>query len=682
VDTPVQLTGSDFIGAPNVLIDGPGLDATWLLSVTLVNSSTLDAVVPAGLAWGTYSVTLYNGDCQQSTLPSAFTLVGTCDISPTVTLTNPGATELDEAPAFTAVATGTQPLQYTWDFGGSGSGTNLDTATPEFYYDVPGTYTVTVTATDPCGDSDVATTTVDIYCNAPTAMVAMDEAVVELGAAQHFTATATGTQPLAYAWDFGGAGSGSGLDTATPTFTYDAPGAYTATVTVTGPCGVATDTVAIEITCDPAEVSLDADATTVELGETIHFTANITSAYAISYAWDFDGAGTGENLDTTHPSFTYDEAGTYTVTLTVTNQCGSVQATLVVDVVCYPPHVTLSGTHTVEMGLPVHFEATVISGTGPFTYTWDFGGAGSGSGLDTATPSFTYDALGTYTPTVTVSNPDSSTQASMNVDVMCYAPQATLDAIAPVAFGQAIQPTARILSGTAPFTTTWDFGGAGIGSGLDTITPTFTYDAPGTYTVTFTVANAGDAVSVQRQALIYQALTGVTISGDSLIAVDEAASFTASALPLTATEPISYVWDNGSVGASAVYSWTEAGEQTVTVTATHAYTTASSSFDLTTFDAVRILSLNSDSPVDEGAALHATAVITGAEPYTLTWDFGGAGVGADLDTPTPTYTYTQAGSYTLTLTATHAYPTMDVQQLVVMVGQKYDVFLPLITRNF
>jgi len=88
------------------------------------------------------------------------------------------------------------------------------------------------------------------------------------------------------------------------------------------------------------------------------------------------------------------------------------------------------------------------------------------------------------------------------------------------------------------------------------------------------------------------------------------------------------------------------------------------------------------SPVELGAAQHFTATATGTGPLTYAWDFGGAGSGSGVDTATPIYTYTQAGSYTLTLTATHAYPSMDVQQLAVIVGQKYDVFLPLITRDF
>jgi hypothetical protein len=66
---PVQILGAGFVETPAVQ-----LGETWLLSVTLVSSTTLDAVVPAGMLTGTYTLTLYNGDCQVGTLEYAFSV--------------------------------------------------------------------------------------------------------------------------------------------------------------------------------------------------------------------------------------------------------------------------------------------------------------------------------------------------------------------------------------------------------------------------------------------------------------------------------------------------------------------------------------------------------------------------------------------------------------------------------
>ena len=68
-DTPVVITGTNFITTPSLL-----LGETWLISVTQISTTTLNAVVPAGIPGGTYTMTLYNGDCLTSVLPDAFTV--------------------------------------------------------------------------------------------------------------------------------------------------------------------------------------------------------------------------------------------------------------------------------------------------------------------------------------------------------------------------------------------------------------------------------------------------------------------------------------------------------------------------------------------------------------------------------------------------------------------------------
>lgn len=65
----MQISGSGFITTPSLQ-----LGDTWLLSATMVSSTTLDAVVPAGMASGTYTLTLYNGDCQEAVLVNAFAI--------------------------------------------------------------------------------------------------------------------------------------------------------------------------------------------------------------------------------------------------------------------------------------------------------------------------------------------------------------------------------------------------------------------------------------------------------------------------------------------------------------------------------------------------------------------------------------------------------------------------------
>lgn len=155
----------------------------------------------------------------------------------------------------------------------------------------------------------------------PAVSLASD-APVELGQAVRFTATATGTQPLTYTWDLGGPGDGTGLDTATPVFTYTTPGTYTARVTVTNRCALATDTVPVAILCDEPAGTLASDSP-VGLGQPMHFTATITGTGPLTYTWDFGGPGSDMGAQTLAPVYTYTAAGDFVVSLVVTGPCGA-----------------------------------------------------------------------------------------------------------------------------------------------------------------------------------------------------------------------------------------------------------------------------------------------------------------------------------------------------------------------
>jgi PKD repeat protein len=239
VETPVQIGGSGFLAEPAVR-----LGETWLLSPTLVSSTTLAAVVPAGMWPGTYTLTLVNGDCQEVVRPNAFTVTAGPCISPAVTLASDGPVELGQAVHLTAtVVTGTAPFFYAWDMGGPGMGIGLGTATPTFTYTAFGAFTATVTLTNYFG-ADAVSVPVLVRCTTPTVTVTND-GPVELGQPLYLTATATGPGPFTYTWDLG---DGSGIRYgANVSYTYAMAGAYTVTLTVTSPCGTAVVTAPVAV---------------------------------------------------------------------------------------------------------------------------------------------------------------------------------------------------------------------------------------------------------------------------------------------------------------------------------------------------------------------------------------------------------------------------------------------------
>ncbi|MEX1106039.1 MAG: PKD domain-containing protein [Ilumatobacteraceae bacterium] len=130
---------------------------------------------------------------------------------------------------------------------------------------------------------------------------------------------------------------------------------------------------------------------------------------ALTYAWTF---GPGETASGRTASYTYPAAGTYTVSLTVTDPAGSTSTTTrtvtVVAPVDLPPVASFTAT---PAGLVVALDAS--ASTDPegkaLTYSWNLDdGSPAATGKTLA---HTYAAAGTYTVTLTVADPAGQTNS-------------------------------------------------------------------------------------------------------------------------------------------------------------------------------------------------------------------------------------------------------------------------------
>lgn len=153
IPTPVVIEGTGFAGIPSLK-----LGDTWLISTTLVSSTTIDAVVPTGIVAGTYDLTLFNGDCQSYTLTNAFTVSLEVPIAGLIA-TNDSPTLLGGPTLLTATITEGTNVDFVWDFG---DGITLPGQVVSHTYSATGSFTATVTATNPISNA-LATTTVDVY---------------------------------------------------------------------------------------------------------------------------------------------------------------------------------------------------------------------------------------------------------------------------------------------------------------------------------------------------------------------------------------------------------------------------------------------------------------------------------------------------------------------------------------
>ena len=329
----------------------------------------------------------------------------------TVTVEAGTPVELGQAMPFTATATGSEPISYTWGFGGPGTAVGGDTPTPSYLYQALGFYTATVTATNPCGVAQDAVP-VQVTCDTAEISGLASDSPVQLGETTHFTASVAGAKPITTTWDFDDDGTpervGVGLDLVTHTYT--ATGVYTARLTVDNPCAVedwevaAVQVVPMGTLARITELMAEEPAVA---GRPVTLTATVTGTRPITYTWDVDSDGVAERvgigLETvTH---TYAAGGAYTVTLGVENAWSADSRRLGLDV-CEPAAVTtLTSDGTVRVGRTMHFTAAV-RGTEPITYSWDVDsdGAPEGLGSDLTSYSHVYTIPGTYTATLGVEN--------------------------------------------------------------------------------------------------------------------------------------------------------------------------------------------------------------------------------------------------------------------------------------
>jgi parallel beta-helix repeat protein len=253
-------------------------------------------------------------------------------------------------------STGTAPLAVTADASGSsdtdstpiatyafdfGDGTTIGpqaTATANHTYTTPGTYTVTVTVTDTAGNSSLKTATATVSAPSPDQAPSAALRVSPSSGPAPLTVTAdasgssdTDSTPIAtYAFDFGDGTAGTGVQTAaTASHAYAAAGTYTVTVTVTDTGGLSS-TATANVTVSPpdnppaAALSVTPSSGSAPLAVAADASGSTdTDATPIaSYRFDFgDNMVVGPQAGAT-ANHTYSTAGTYTVTVTVTDTAG------------------------------------------------------------------------------------------------------------------------------------------------------------------------------------------------------------------------------------------------------------------------------------------------------------------------------------------------------------------------
>ncbi|SHJ60952.1 PKD domain-containing protein [Pseudozobellia thermophila] len=212
---------------------------------------------------------------------------------------------------------------YAWNFK---DGKTSSSADPVHTFTEAGTYSVELTVTDEEGLTDKASVSItaeepenEAPVSKPSANTQTGEAPAEI----RFTGSNStdDNAVTGYKWDFD---DGSTSTEADPKHTFDTPGTYSVELEVVDEEGLK-DTERLTITVNaPANEAPDAKASASVLsGEAplkVDFTGGNSSddKGIVSYFWDF-GDGTSSSTD---PSHTFNNPGTYTVKLTVSDEEG------------------------------------------------------------------------------------------------------------------------------------------------------------------------------------------------------------------------------------------------------------------------------------------------------------------------------------------------------------------------
>ncbi|MFH1921320.1 MAG: PKD domain-containing protein, partial [Planctomycetota bacterium] len=301
---------------------------------------------------------------------------------------------------------------YDWAFGDGGTATG--SLTPDHTYVDNGVYIVTLTVTDDDFGVGTDTLTVTVDNVAPTVNAGPDETINE-GDSVSFSGSffdpgSADTHTIQ--WDFGDGSTAIGSLTP-PDHTYVDNGVYIVTLTITdNDLGVGTDTLTVTVINVAPIVAAGPDQTANE-GDLVSFVGSFTDPGTLdthTIVWDFgDGNWDSGSLTTNHR---YADNGSYTVTLTVTDNDGGVGSdTLAVTVANVDPTVDAGPDQTVDEGdlvsLPGSFSDPGSADT--HTFLWHLISASNGQTIPDGTAqdfSFTPNDNGVYTFDFTVTDDD------------------------------------------------------------------------------------------------------------------------------------------------------------------------------------------------------------------------------------------------------------------------------------
>lgn len=558
-------------------------------------------------------------------------------------------------------------VTWEWNFGdGNITTVNFpDDPNVSHLYANAGSFNVTLTITTSTGCENTSTQLVTIQPG-PVANFTNNNSCFGVPVAFTDQSQANGAgQIINYAWDFGDPASGTGNTSGVqnPLHIFSAPGTYSVTLQITT-SNSCVDTLAKTVVINPAPV-VDFSSTSGCAGDTVTFISStfVNVPQILSWAWDF-GDGTTSNV--ADPLHIYNTQGSYTVTLLITDITGCT-ASVSHDVSVVPgPVAMFTNSAPVCSGSAVQFtDMSIAMGNPITTWEWDFG---DGNVITIDAPSnpnvsHVYDAPGTYTVTLTVTNL-SGCNASISSSLSTIAGPTTAFSSEAGCEGSPVQFTDMTnTNGGAPIIQwSWNFGDPASGAANTSYlqNPVHIFSAAGTYTVVMYSTSASGCQDSTSQVITITSSPAVAFLYSSSCA-GQPVTFEPDPSVMNTSEIVLYNWDFGDGSPSSnqmspTHTYAIYGTYTVTLTVTNINGCIATTNRSVVITAVPVAAFSSSSTCS-GNAVQFTDFSyspTGDPIIAWHWVFGDPNGGGN-DTSNlqhPEYTYTQNGNYNVTLTAT------------------------------
>ena len=181
-------------------------------------------------------------------------------------------------------------------------------------------------------------------------------------------------------------------------------------------------------------------------------------------------------------------------------------------------------------------------------------------------------------------------------------------------------------------------------------------------------------------------LSSVNVTGPAIGDVDTFYTFAATVTPISATQPIIYVWQvagqatvtqTSGITDTVAFAWSLPGAYALAVTANNGSSGVTNTYTIMLNDRpIAGLLASNSSPANSHEIVTLTATITSGTNVSYTWEFGD---GSSANGQVATHVYAQPGIFTTTVTAINSVSTVSATSVVTILESQYIVYLPFVS---